>query len=195
MISYAGRVHAATNQNERQLAANQEGEGFTTAAEMLRRPGVGAGELIIGSTPTTDLALQEGITEVRPGTYIYGDANQVAGSQRLEDCAIAKVLATPLRIERVPMLALRHTRRTCASPALTATGIVLDRQDLKVARLSEEDAVLSAHSRTSLVIGDRVVVVPSHACTVVNLHLAVLAVWANSNKRCISVGARSWRPG
>ena len=45
------------------------------------------------------LALGGAITEMRPGTYIYGDANQVTiGSQRLEDCAltvVATVVSTP----------------------------------------------------------------------------------------------------
>jgi len=52
-----------------------------------------------GSTPTPGLSLRGGITDMRPGTYIYGDANQVAlGSQRLEDCAlgvVATVVSTP----------------------------------------------------------------------------------------------------
>src|ERR1700737_1275111 len=99
LISHGGHVYAATNENERQLAADQETDGISTTADMLRRAGIEVPELSVGSTPTAGLALGGGITEMRPGTYIYGDANQVAlGSQNLEDCAlavVATVVSTP----------------------------------------------------------------------------------------------------
>src|SRR5438132_6173137 len=77
LITHGGHVYAATNQSERQIAANQENEAVTTTAEMLRLVGIDVREVSIGSTPTAGLALRRGITEMRPGTYIYGDANQV----------------------------------------------------------------------------------------------------------------------
>src|SRR5438270_1772779 len=99
LITHGGHVYAATNQRERQVAADQENQAVTATADMLRRTGIEVREVSIGSTPTAGLALSGGITEMRPGTYIYGDANQVAmRSQRLEDCAVAvvaTVVSTP----------------------------------------------------------------------------------------------------
>src|SRR2546427_9387107 len=99
LISHGGHVYAATNQHERQMAAEQESQAVTATAKMLRQAGIEVGELSVGSTPTAGLALRDGITEMRPGTYIYGDANQVTlRSQRLEDCAlavVATVVSTP----------------------------------------------------------------------------------------------------
>src|SRR5438067_2867446 len=99
LITHGGHVYAATNQDERQLAADQENRAVIRTAEMLRGAGIEVQEVSIGSTPTAGLALADGITEIRPGTYIYGDANQVTlGSQRLEDCAlavVATVVSTP----------------------------------------------------------------------------------------------------
>src|SRR2546421_3735792 len=84
LITHGGHVYAATNQNERQLAADQETDAISTTADMLRKAGIEVRELSVGSTPTAGLALRSGITEMRPGTYIYGDANQVAlGSQQM----------------------------------------------------------------------------------------------------------------
>src|SRR5438067_7146580 len=122
LITHGGHVYAATNQNERQLAADQETDGLSATADILRKAGIEVRELSIGSTPTAGLALRGGITEIRPGTYIYGDANQVAlGSQRLEDCAlavVATVVSTP---------ALDRTVVDAGSKALSA--------DLRVAGL------------------------------------------------------------
>src|SRR5439155_5492013 len=99
LTTHGGHVYAAKNQRERQIAADQENEAVAITAAMLRRAGIEVREVSIGSTPTAGLALRGGITEIRPGTYIYGDANQVTlGSQRLEDCAlsvIATVVSTP----------------------------------------------------------------------------------------------------
>lgn len=44
--------------------------------------------------------LTVGSTEMRPDTYVFGDANQVTlGSQRLEDCALAVSRPFPSRPE------------------------------------------------------------------------------------------------
>src|SRR5213593_3559475 len=99
LITHGGHVYAATSQHQRQIAADQENEAVTRTAEMLREAGIQVRNVSIGSTPTAGLAIRGGITEMRPGTYIYGDANQVVlGSQRLEDCALAvvtTVVSTP----------------------------------------------------------------------------------------------------
>src|SRR5947207_436495 len=99
LITHGGHVYAAANQSERQLAADQETDAVSTTADMLGKAGIEIRELSVGSTPTAGLALRGEITEVRPGTYIYGDANQVTlGSQRLNNCAlavVARVVSTP----------------------------------------------------------------------------------------------------
>ena len=98
LVTHGGHAYAATNQSERQLAANQETDAISTTADLLRKTDVEVRELSIGSTPTAGLALRGGITEMRPGTYIYGDANQVIlGSQRQEDCGLG-VIATVISI-------------------------------------------------------------------------------------------------
>src|SRR5438874_2420859 len=66
LISHGGHVYAATNQEERQRAADQESESVSITAEMLRHTGIEVRELSIGSTPTAGLALRRGITEMRP---------------------------------------------------------------------------------------------------------------------------------
>jgi len=196
LITHGGHVYAATNQNERQLAADQEADGISTTADMLRKVGIGVQELSVGSTPTAGLALPGGITEIRPGTYIYGDANQVTlGSQLLEDCAlavVATVVSTPAPDRAVVDAGSKALSADLRVAGLIGYGIVLGRYDLEVARLSEEHAVLTAAERTSLKIRDRVLIVPSHACTVVNLHPALLLASAEHETRLLNVDAHGW---
>jgi D-serine deaminase-like pyridoxal phosphate-dependent protein len=197
LITHGGHVYGATNQQERLVAANQETGAVATAAQMLRGAGIEVRELSVGSTPTAGLALRGGITEMRPGTYIYGDANQVTlGSQRLEDCAlavVATVVSIPAPDRAVADAGSKALSADLRVAGLSGYGIVLSRDDLRVARLSEEHAVLTAREQTGLAIGDRVVILPSHACTVVNLHPWLLLAQADGKARWLNVDAGGWR--
>lgn len=197
LLTHGGHSYAAQDQGQRQRAADQESVGLLTTAEMLRQAGIDVRELSLGSTPTAGLSLPPGITEMRPGTYVYGDANQVAlGSHRLEDCAlmvIATVVSTPTPDRAVVDAGSKALAADLRVAGLEGYGIVLGHDGLTVARLSEEHAVLTAAKVTGLSIGDRVAIIPAHACTTVNLHPAVLLVGGNDSTRWLTVDARGWQ--
>src|SRR5438132_772307 len=163
LITHGGHVYAATNQRERQIAAEQENRAVTATAEMLRQAGIEVRELSVGSTPTAGLALRDGITEMRPGTYIYGDANQVTlGSQRLEDCAlcvVATVVSTPASDRTVVDAGSKSLSADLRVAGLDSYGLVLGHKDVAVARLSEEHAVLAHPHRSRLRVGHRLAIV------------------------------------
>jgi D-serine deaminase-like pyridoxal phosphate-dependent protein len=196
LITHGGHVYAATNQKERQLAADQETDGLSMTAERLRKAGIKVRELSVGSTPTAGLALRGGITEMRPGTYIYGDANQVAiGSQRLEDCAlavVASVVSTPAPDRAVVDAGSKALSADLRVAGLNGYGIVMG-DDITVTRLSEEHAVLTALERTGLTVGERVIIIPAHACTTINLHPAFLLLSGSREARWLPVDARGWQ--
>src|ERR1700730_541778 len=195
LITHGGHVYAATNQKERQLAADQETDCISTTTVMLRQDGIEVRELSVGSTPTAGLAPRGGITEMRPGTYIYGDANQVTlGSQRLEDCALAVVVTVVSN--QAPDRAVVDAGSKALSADLRVTGldgygVVLARPDLTVARLSEEHAVLTA-PQTRLAIGNRLVILPAHACSTVNLHHSLVLIAVEAGPVWLPFNARSW---
>jgi D-serine deaminase-like pyridoxal phosphate-dependent protein len=196
LITHAGHSYSATNQSERQLAANQESEGLRTTAEMLRPAAIDVRELSVGSTPTAGLAMGGGITEMRPGTYIYSDANQVTlASQRLEDCAlavVATVVSTPAPDRAVVDAGSKALSADLRVAGLDSYGLVLGHQDVIVARLSEEHAVLTHPHRSSLRVGDRLAIVPAHVCTTVNLQPALVLV-STGDHRWLPVDARGWQ--
>jgi len=196
LITHGGHVYAATNQKERQVAADQETDGISTTAVMLRRAGIDVRELSVGSTPTAGLALRGGITEMRPGTYIYGDANQVIlGSQPLEDCAlgvVATVVSTPAPERTVVDAGSKAFSADLRVAGLDGFGLVPGRPDLRVARLSEEHAVLTAEKGTELKIGSRLIIIPTHACTMVNLHAVLLRLSTEGVTQLLPIEARGW---
>ena len=198
LITHAGHAYGATTQEERRKAAGEETQGLLTSAKMLRAKGVEVRELSVGSTPTAGLALEDGITEMRPGTYVYGDANQVTlGSQSLDDCAlgvVATVVATPAPDRAVVDSGSKSLSADLRVPGLNSFGLVLGRDHLTVARMSEEHAVLTSADRTGLQVGDRLLIVPAHVCTTVNLHPAILFVSVAGEGRWSPVNARGWQP-
>src|SRR5204862_2811861 len=68
---------------------------LTTLRDAASRSGIQLEELSVGATPTLRFSVrQRGLTELRPGNYVYFDRTQVAlGAASLGDCALT-VLAT-----------------------------------------------------------------------------------------------------
>ena len=192
LFTHAGQSYAI----ERAVAARQEWQGLAESAELLRRAGVEVRELSVGSSPTAAWAPEAaagGITEMRPGTYVFSDANQVAlGAQALEDCAfgvVATVVSTPERGRRVLDCGTKSISGDFHVKALEGWGTVLGHPGLVIDRLNEEHAVVLGEA--DLKVGDRVVVIPSHACTTANLHPGLLFIGAGE-PRWEPVSARGW---
>jgi len=144
--------------------------------------GVAIDELSVGATPTLRFsAAERGLTELRPGNYVYFDRTQVGlGAAQLSDCALT-VLATVVSKPAADRLILDCGSKTLSSdPArgtgpmpgygvvLTSDGSAID-STLSIDRLSEEHATVGVHGSTPLEPGDRVRVLPNHSCVVTNL--------------------------
>jgi len=198
LLTHGGHAYRATTEAERRVAAGEESEGLAATADQLRAVGIEIREVSVGSTPTAGFAPEfEGVTEIRPGNYVYGDAGQVTlGSQELEDCALAvigTVISSPAADRCVVDTGSKSLSADRIVPALEGFGMVLGHPGLAVARLSEEHTVLTAAESTGLEVGDRVAIVPGHACTTVNLHPYLLTFAGSGKVTWEPVAARGWR--
>ncbi|MCC7319833.1 MAG: D-TA family PLP-dependent enzyme [Rubellimicrobium sp.] len=127
----------------------------------------------IGGTPDMERAHEiAAATEQRPGTYVYNDRMQMAwGHGTPADCAMA-VLATVVS-RPTPDRAILDagSKALAADPApVPGHGQIVEYPGAIVATLSEEHGAvdLSACARRPE-IGERVHVIPNHACVVTNL--------------------------
>ena len=155
-----------------------------------------------GSTPTAFASHQiDGVTEIRPGTYVFNDRTTAAvGACAWEDCAYT-VLATVVSVA-VPGQAVIDagskalSREEVRAPNATGLGALLDQPDVLVVGMSEEHGVLDL-SRTSWrpVVGERVRVVPNHVCVSVNLQDRVWGVRGDTIETDWPVAARGWIAG
>ncbi len=199
LLTFPGHVYQQPNREAQRVIAHQEIDLLQETANLLRGHQIEVRELSIGSTPTAGFALEvQHMTEMRPGVYVYGDANQVTlGSKSLDECAlgvVATVVSTPTRDRAVIDAGTKALSIDAPVPGLINFGIVVDHPDVILERLSEEHGVLVSKADTDLHIGDRVIVIPIHCCTTVNLHEQILMVSAEGTAAWDQTGARGWQP-
>ena len=138
----------------------------------------GAPVVSLGSTPSLLAAvpLRPGITEMRPGTYLFNDLQQArwagaSGDWRdgLEHAA-AHVLASvvSMRGDRAILDAGSKSLTSDRAVGHDGHGLLVD-HGLTVARLSEEHGVVEGPGVERLRVGDKVRVLMNHVCPVVNL--------------------------
>jgi len=153
----------------------REGEVLVETAERLRSHGIACEVVSVGSTPTARHAgAVPGVTEMRPGNYVFHDRMQVAlGVVSLKDCALT-VLVRVISRPRTDRAVLDAGSKTFALDrgAHGMEGVAGYGQErehgLILQRLSEEHAVIEDIDQR-IDVGDRLRIVPNHACTVANL--------------------------
>jgi D-serine deaminase-like pyridoxal phosphate-dependent protein len=177
--THAGHVYAAGSREEVVRIGKEEGEMMVGVAEELRRADFDIEVVSVGSTPTAKIAGNiDGVTEIRPGNYVFYDAIQAAlGVVPLERCAL-KVLTTivsrhskpyPRLVIDAGSKALTLDKGAHGVSLLKGYGVAEGYEDsLLVERLSEEHGVVRVIDNADLGIGDRIEIIPNHACGVVN---------------------------
>ena len=160
-----------------EAAGREEGEIMVREADRLRQAGVEIEEISVGSTPTGRSAGRvNGVTEVRPGTYVFNDATQVRwGSAAPEDCALSvltRVISRPspgVAVLDAGSKVLTAERGPFSSRG-DSYGVIRDYADCQIDRLWEEHGrVQLTEEALRLQVGDLVQVIPAHVCPTVNL--------------------------
>jgi D-serine deaminase-like pyridoxal phosphate-dependent protein len=194
VFTHAGQgYHAETREAVREVGA-REGATLAGVAEALRAIGLPVEEVSVGSTPTARAAMAvPGVTECRPGNYVYHDASQVSlGTCELEDCALT-VLATVVSVPAAGRAVVDAGSKTLSSDPLRPRpgghGFILGRAS-RIERLSEEHGVVAVAAGEAFRVGERLRILPNHACVVSNLHDCVLGVRAERVEAEFQVAAR-----
>ncbi len=194
VFTHGGQGYSGRTPEEVAKAGHLEGRVVAETAEAIRADGLPVGEVSLGSTPTVRAALSErGITECRPGTYVYNDFSQLQlGSARLEDCAmtvVATVVSSPAPDRAVCDAGSKTLSSDPLRPSGAGHGAILGRKS-RIAKLSEEHGVISVEPGESFRVGERVRILPNHACIVSNLHDRLVAVRNGRVEGQITVAAR-----
>jgi D-serine deaminase-like pyridoxal phosphate-dependent protein len=183
IMTHEGHAYGATPETLRQVS-QEAGRVMVELAGLLRADGLEIPIVSVGSTPSArHIAEVPGVTEVRPGTYVFQDYNQIRlGVATVDDCAAtvhATVIATPTPDRAVVDAG---TKAVAADRGMVGGvtpvqregyGLVKGQPGWIFARASEEHGVLErrgdSHADT-LRVGDRVELIPNHICPAVNLY-------------------------
>jgi D-serine deaminase-like pyridoxal phosphate-dependent protein len=182
VMTHEGHIARQAGDDEQEMArlTRRAAADLLAAGEQVRAAGVADPVVSMGCTTTWRFVLGiEGITEIRPGSYVFYDRNCIrAGAATVADIAavvVATVVSTSRRRNEFVLDAgsksLASERRDLASGGVSFAWV--PEVDGEVVRLSEEHGVVGGASRLPAV-GERLVVVPNHVCLVVNLYDSVV---------------------
>jgi D-serine deaminase-like pyridoxal phosphate-dependent protein len=183
IYTFRGLVLDGKASADNEAAGRQEGEMLVSLADEMRSAGLDIRDVSGGSTPTGRFVAQvPGVTEIRPGTYIFQDYMQVMeNSCRIEDCA-AYVLVTVVSTPDDGYAVIDGGSKTFATDFQLGIepfnydgyGIAAGNPDLLLARVNEEHGIIvSQKGSTGLRVGQRIKIVPTHICSTVNLHNSI----------------------
>ena len=153
----------------------EEGEMLAVNAARLRAFGFPIVSASGGSTPTSRYVVNvPGVTEIRPGTYVFQDLTSLAhGACGPDDLALS-VLVTVVSRPRDSMAIVDAGSKTLAGDVEAGAVGVRSYGEVqggggRIAWLNEEHGAVQLKPGYEPAVGDRLRIVPVHACTVVNL--------------------------
>ena len=185
------------SQESLRQSAIQVADKMVTAANMLRINGIDIGEVSIGSTPAVRYnAHVPGITEIRPGTYIFNDLNEMMSGVATEDTCAVTVLVTVVSIPENDRAIVDGGSKTFSSDTLahqekSGFGYIKGHPDVIFDHMNEEHGYLKlANAREKLGIGERLEIIPNHICPIPNLADRFYGVRHGALEREIPILAR-----
>lgn len=171
---------------------DEQATEIAKANEIIRRhlecwsaSGLSASIVSGGTTPTAfNSHLFESVTEIRPGTYVFNDANTLRGGHcKLADCA-ARVVTTVVSnavADQVVVDAGSKTmaRDACLPQPAAGFGFVLEYPQARVRSLNEEHGVIDiSQCPKPPRLGEQISIIPNHICPAVNL---ADSIWLRSS--------------
>lgn len=162
--------HSYSPDGGRARAASDEAAALREAAASLAAAGVEPRVVSGGSTPSLS-ATGKGLTEARPGVYVFNDAQQLElGACTAEEIALT---VTGRVVSRAGGRAVLDTGSKVMgadrAPWASGYGRVMGHPDARVVILSEHHAVVDMAGEVVPALGSVLRVVPNHACNAANL--------------------------
>jgi D-serine deaminase-like pyridoxal phosphate-dependent protein len=183
VLTHAGGSYAVRGAEALRHFAERERHAVVTAAATLRAAGHACPVVSVGSTPTAHFAGDlTGVTEVRAGVFVFHDLVMAGlGVCTVDDIALS-VMASVIGHQRdkgwilvdVGWMAMSRDRGTASQPVDQGYGLVCDLAgtpwpDLIMVDANQEHGIVavrpgSGGSLPDLAIGDRLRILPNHAC-------------------------------
>ncbi len=171
----------ASSPEEIERNALAAGRALVETADAIRAAGVDIRAVSVGSTPSSPYTpTVPGVTEMRPGTYVFND-NMAFRHGRMGPDRCAARIATTVVSRPAPDRAILDagSKALAFDPSLSRPGhgYIVGHPGAVIARISEEHGVvILPEDEPGFAVGDRHEVIPNHVCPTINLTDELLVV-------------------
>ncbi len=188
IMYYGGLAYNAQNIDEVKKYSKTENDDVINTADLLKQNGfcmdvLSAGSSLTGKTPE----IMKDINEIRSGHYIFNDCNQLdVGLATPDDCALTVVSTVVCKPDEFTVIADVGTKTLTSDKChyREGFGYIVNYPEVQIYSLNEEHAFLKTNNKENpLKIGDKIEIIPNHACVITNLANTVYGV-KNSNVAC-----------
>ena len=197
LMYYGGLIYAQKTLEGYESETKREHDEIIGTAELLKQNGFQMDILSGGNSYSARCCKYlEGITEVRCGNYIFNDVSTIGtGFATENECALRAVSTIVGKIDETHAIidAGSKTLTTDLSAHRSGYGYVVGRPDIKITKLNEEHGFLESEQPLNLKIGDKIAIIPNHACVLPNLTDAIYGIRNGRIERIIPIEARGSR--
>lgn len=201
IYTHEGVVYRARSKEKLQEIGTRAARDMVETADLLRENGIGIEEVSLGSTPGAKITAKvKGVTEIRPGAYVFNDMQQLAlgvyGEKDLALSLLTTVISVPTNDRAICDAGSKAAGPdSCAFGAFTPLGVMprieqvsrlglvrtLDGEILRDvifdSRIGEEYGLLQAKNCHELFkVGDKIEIIPLHCCGMVFLHNEIVGI-------------------
>ncbi|HHW02095.1 MAG TPA: amino-acid racemase [Thermoanaerobacterales bacterium] len=175
--THPGHVYGSSSPEEVRKVAGEERQAMKRAKKNLEVAGYKVDIVATGSTPTaTYVAEDENITVLRPGNFVFYDNIQMALGVVPESRCALTVLGTIVSHPRedtfimdVGSKCLGLDKGAHGISMVKGYGMIKGHPELLITDLSEEVGKIKLLGKTKIKVGDKVRVIPNHACSAANM--------------------------
>ena len=167
VMGYEGHLQPVRDRAERESRTRQAMQGLVRTADQLRDAGLPCEIVSAGGTGTYDISGRvDGISEIQAGSYALMDTDYSGVGVPFEPAfwVLGTVVSRPARDRCVA---------DCGHKSLTkdhGVPVVRGIDCATVTSLNDEHATISLPPESTVTIGDRVALLPSHVDPTINLH-------------------------
>jgi D-serine deaminase-like pyridoxal phosphate-dependent protein len=195
IFAHEGHTYdAADKEQMRQIALDTQKDIIETGKQIKEKWGIEC-EISVGCSLGQLVGeFLPGITEARPGTYVFYDAGHSYYLGTTDNCAVT-ILATIISkpgedrvVADAGSKSMTIDQRSSGVLKTKGFGLIKNFPDLLIKKLSDEHAVITPGN--SLKIGDRIEIIPNHVCPTVNLYNTAYGVKNGKIEKILTITAR-----
>ena len=178
VFSHEGHSYKAKDVEDCRRIAVESQQRTLRAANIIKDMGIAVDTVSIGATPSLmHSEIIEGITEIRPGTYIFMDVGQGSAINDFSRCAatiLVSVISKPTD-ERIVLdagaKALTAQTRSGGICETSGYGLVKNSDNVRLSSVYDEHGLIyNREYRNYIELGDKIEIIPNHICPACNLY-------------------------